>query len=135
MIACATGLVVSLAAQIQRPNVPLGNDLVYVADLGKTGQSGSEAELFMAADVGFISENVYRATVVSETPLTLTDDGLIELVFGTRSELAAKSERLGRHPSTMRRIPGMQTWPSPKRQVSEGHLPCCVLLFVRGSKL
>ena len=34
-------------------------NLVYVADLSKTGQSGSEAELFTAADVGFISENVY----------------------------------------------------------------------------
>jgi nitroreductase len=34
-------------------------NLVYVADLSKTGQSGSEAEFFTAADVGFISENVY----------------------------------------------------------------------------
>jgi hypothetical protein len=34
-------------------------NLVYVADLSKTGQSGSEAEFFAAADIGFISENVY----------------------------------------------------------------------------
>jgi hypothetical protein len=34
-------------------------NLVYVADLSKRGQSDSEAEFFTAADVGFISENVY----------------------------------------------------------------------------
>jgi len=33
-------------------------DLVYVADLSKTG-SGAEAELYTAADAGFISQNVY----------------------------------------------------------------------------
>lgn len=74
MIACATCLVVSLAAQIQRPNVPLGNDLVYVADLSKTGQSGSESELFMAADVGFITENVY---------LFCASEGLATVVRGS----------------------------------------------------
>jgi nitroreductase len=34
-------------------------NLVYVADLNKTGHSGSTADFFTAADVGFISENVY----------------------------------------------------------------------------
>ena len=35
-------------------------DLVYVADLGKTDRnSRAERDFYMAADVGFIAENVY----------------------------------------------------------------------------
>src|ERR1039458_1268471 len=49
-------------------------NLVYVADRSKTGQSGSEAELFTAADVGFISENVY---------LFCTSEGLATVVRGS----------------------------------------------------
>jgi nitroreductase len=56
-------------------------DLIYVADLSKTGQSGSQADLFTAADVGFISENVY---------LFCTSEGLATVVRGSvdRAELA-----------------------------------------------
>lgn len=46
-------------------------DLIYVADLSKTGQSGSQAALFIGADVGFISENVY---------LLCTSEGLATVV-------------------------------------------------------
>jgi len=49
-------------------------NLVYVADLSKTGQSGSEAEFFTAADVGFIGENVY---------LFCTSEGLATVVRGS----------------------------------------------------
>jgi nitroreductase len=34
-------------------------NLVYVADLAKTGSSSAERDLFVAADAGFIAENVY----------------------------------------------------------------------------
>jgi len=59
--------------------VPL--NLVYVADLSKTGHAGNEAELFTAADAGFISENVY---------LFCTSEGLATVVRGSvdRSALA-----------------------------------------------
>ena len=49
-------------------------DLIYVADLGKTGQSSSDAEFFTAADAGFISENVY---------LFCTSEGLATVVRGS----------------------------------------------------
>jgi nitroreductase len=49
-------------------------DLVYVADLSKTGQAENEAELFTAADAGFISENVY---------LFCTSEGLATVVRGS----------------------------------------------------
>ncbi|MGD1082479.1 MAG: SagB/ThcOx family dehydrogenase [Candidatus Sulfotelmatobacter sp.] len=49
-------------------------NLVYVADLSKTGQAGNEAELFTAADAGFISENVY---------LFCTSEGLATVVRGS----------------------------------------------------
>ena len=62
-------------------------NLVYVADLSKTGQSGSEAELFTAADVGFISENVY---------LFCTSEGLATVVRGSVDRAAlAKIMKLG----------------------------------------
>jgi len=49
-------------------------DLIYVADLSKTGQSGSQADLFTGADAGFISENVY---------LFCTSEGLATVVRGS----------------------------------------------------
>ena len=49
-------------------------NLVYVADLSKTGQSSSDAEFFTAADAGFISENVY---------LFCTSEGLATVVRGS----------------------------------------------------
>jgi len=62
-------------------------NLVYVADLSKTGQSGSEAEFFTAADVGFISENVY---------LFSTSEGLATVVRGSVDRTAlARIMKLG----------------------------------------
>jgi nitroreductase len=49
-------------------------NLVYVADLSKTGQAGTEAELFTAADAGFIAENVY---------LFCASEGLATVVRGS----------------------------------------------------
>lgn len=49
-------------------------DLIYVADLSKTGQAGSQADLFTGADVGFISENVY---------LFCASEGLATVVRGS----------------------------------------------------
>jgi nitroreductase len=49
-------------------------NLVYVADLNKTGDSGSDAEFFTAADVGFIGENVY---------LFCASEGLATVVRGS----------------------------------------------------
>ncbi len=49
-------------------------NLVYVADLNKTGHSGTEAEFFTAADVGFIAENVY---------LFCASEGLATVVRGS----------------------------------------------------
>jgi SagB-type dehydrogenase family enzyme len=49
-------------------------NLVYVADLNRTGHSGSEAEFFTAADVGFIAENVY---------LFCASEGLATVVRGS----------------------------------------------------
>ena len=62
-------------------------NLVYVADLSKTGQSGSEAEFFTAADVGFISENVY---------LFCASEGLATVVRGSVDRaVLAKIIKLG----------------------------------------
>lgn len=62
-------------------------NLVYVADLSKTGQSGSETQSFTAADAGFISENVY---------LFCASEGLATVVRGSvdRATLA-KIMKLG----------------------------------------
>lgn len=49
-------------------------NLVYVADLNKTGHAGTEAEFFTAADVGFIGENVY---------LFCASEGLATVVRGS----------------------------------------------------
>ncbi len=49
-------------------------NLVYVADLNKTERSGTEAEFFTAADVGFIAENVY---------LFCASEGLATVVRGS----------------------------------------------------
>jgi len=49
-------------------------DLIYVADLSKTGQAGSQTDLFTGADAGFISENVY---------LFCTSEGLATVVRGS----------------------------------------------------
>ncbi len=49
-------------------------NLIYVADLNKTGRSGTEAEFFTAADVGFIAENVY---------LFCASEGLATVVRGS----------------------------------------------------
>jgi len=49
-------------------------NLVYVADLGKTGRAGSDAELYTGADAGFISENVY---------LFCSSEGLATVVRGS----------------------------------------------------
>lgn len=34
-------------------------DLVYVADLAKTGSASADRDMYVAADVGFIAQNVY----------------------------------------------------------------------------
>ncbi len=49
-------------------------NLVYVADLNKTGNLEGEAEFFTAADVGFIAENVY---------LFCASEGLATVVRGS----------------------------------------------------
>jgi SagB-type dehydrogenase family enzyme len=49
-------------------------NLVYVADLGKTGRAGSDAGLYTGADAGFISENVY---------LFCSSEGLATVVRGS----------------------------------------------------
>jgi len=62
-------------------------NLIYVADLSKTGQAGSEAELFTAADAGFIGENVY---------LFCASEGLATVVRGSVDRAAlAKIMKLG----------------------------------------
>jgi nitroreductase len=66
-------------------NVPV--NLVYVSDLSKTGQAGSEAELYTAADAGFIAENVY---------LFCASEGLATVVRGSVDRAAlAKIMKLG----------------------------------------
>jgi len=49
-------------------------DLVYVADLAKTGGTGSDTELYTSADVGFIAQNVY---------LFCASEGLATVVRGS----------------------------------------------------
>ena len=49
-------------------------NLVYVADLAKTGGAGSDAELYTSADVGFIAQNVY---------LFCASEGLATVVRGS----------------------------------------------------
>ena len=49
-------------------------NLVYVADLSKTSSSSSEDEMYTAADVGFIAQNVY---------LYCASEGLATVVRGS----------------------------------------------------
>jgi SagB-type dehydrogenase family enzyme len=49
-------------------------NLVYVADLGKTGRAGEYQTLFTAADAGFIAQNVY---------LFCASEGLVTVVRGS----------------------------------------------------
>ncbi len=57
-------------------------DLVYVADLSKTGTPSSDREMYVAADAGFIAQNVY---------LFCASEGLATVVRGSvdRPALAA----------------------------------------------
>ena len=62
-------------------------NLVYVADLDRTRQAGSQTELFTAADAGFIGENVY---------LFCASEGLATVVRGSVDRAAlAKIMKLG----------------------------------------
>jgi SagB-type dehydrogenase family enzyme len=63
-------------------------DLVYVSDLSKTGRAASsDVEMFTAADVGFISQNVY---------LYCASEGLATVVRGSIDRAAlAKTLMLG----------------------------------------
>jgi nitroreductase len=64
-------------------------NLVYVADLNKTGDSATEAEFFTAAYVGFIGENVY---------LFCASEGLATVVRGSVDRPAlAKVMKLARN--------------------------------------
>ena len=63
-------------------------DLVYVADLAKTRGSGGERDLFVAADVGFIAQNVY---------LFCASEGLATVVRGS-IDRAALSRTMGLRP-------------------------------------
>jgi nitroreductase len=49
-------------------------DLVYVADLAKTGSASQDRDMYVAADVGFIAENVY---------LFCASEGLVAVVRGS----------------------------------------------------
>ena len=49
-------------------------NLVYVADIAKTGSVGSDAELYTSADAGFIAQNVY---------LFCASEGLATVVRGS----------------------------------------------------
>jgi SagB-type dehydrogenase family enzyme len=61
-------------------------DLVYVADLAKTGSASPERDLYVAADVGFIAQNVY---------LFCASEGLAAVVRGSIDRPAlAKAMRL-----------------------------------------
>jgi len=62
-------------------------NLVYVSDLAKTGRAASpDAEMFTAADVGFIAQNVY---------LYCASEGLATVVRGSVDKPAlAKTLRL-----------------------------------------
>jgi len=61
-------------------------DLVYVADLAKTGASSLDRDMYVAADVGFIAQNVY---------LFCASEGLATVVRGSIDRPAlAKTMRL-----------------------------------------
>lgn len=61
-------------------------DLVYVADLSKTGAASPDRDMYVAADVGFIAENVY---------LFCASEGLAVVVRGSIDRPAlAKAMRL-----------------------------------------
>lgn len=61
-------------------------DLVYVADLAKTGSASPERDMYVAADVGFIAQNVY---------LFCASEGLAAVVRGSIDRQAlAKLMRL-----------------------------------------
>ena len=62
-------------------------DLVYVADLGKTGRAGGEDQImYTAADTGFIAQNVY---------LFCASEGLAAVVRGSIDrEVFAKTAKL-----------------------------------------
>jgi SagB-type dehydrogenase family enzyme len=62
-------------------------NLVYVANLAKTGKASADRDLFVAADTGFIAQNVY---------LFCASEGLAVVVRGSinREELA-KAMKLG----------------------------------------
>lgn len=49
-------------------------NLVYVADLAKTGSGNAERDMYVAADVGFIAQNVY---------LFCASEGLVTVVRGS----------------------------------------------------
>ena len=49
-------------------------DLVYVADLAKTGGASPDRDMYVAADVGFIAQNVY---------LFCASEGLAAVVRGS----------------------------------------------------
>jgi len=49
-------------------------NLIYVADLSKTGNASSEDQMYTAADVGFIAQNVY---------LYCASEGLVTVVRGS----------------------------------------------------
>lgn len=49
-------------------------NLIYVADASKTGRAGNDADIYMAADAGFIAENVY---------LFCSSEGLATVVRGS----------------------------------------------------
>jgi nitroreductase len=67
------------------PSAPL--NLVYVADLSKTGAPGSQTDFYTAADAGFIAENVY---------LFCASEGLATVVRGSVDRDAlAKVMKLG----------------------------------------
>ncbi len=61
-------------------------DLVYVADLAKTGSGSADRDMYVAADVGFIAQNVY---------LFCASEGLAVVVRGSVDRPAlAKAMRL-----------------------------------------
>ena len=61
-------------------------NLVYVADMSKTGKAGDQADFYSAADAGFISENVY---------LFCASEGMATVVRGSVDRTAlAKTMKL-----------------------------------------
>ena len=49
-------------------------NLVYVADLSRTGRNSADRDLYVAADTGFIAQNVY---------LFCASEGLVTVVRGS----------------------------------------------------